>query len=41
MAPFVVTIAADKNGKIYMTKNYETHEKIIADLKSKGLWLEW
>lgn len=32
---------ADKNGKIYMTKDFATHEKVIADLKSKGLWLEW
>ena len=32
---------ADKNGKVYLTKNYETHNKVIADLKSKGLWLEW
>ena len=32
---------ADKNGKIYLTKNYETHNKVIADLKNKGLWFEW
>ena len=32
---------ADKNGKVYLTKNYETHNKVIADLKSKGLWYEW
>ena len=32
---------ADKNGKVYLTKTYETHQKVIADLKDKGLWLEW
>ena len=32
---------ADKNGKIYLTKSYETHNKVIADLKNKGLWFEW
>lgn len=32
---------ADKNGKVYLTKNYETHNKVIADLKNKGLWFEW
>lgn len=32
---------ADKNGKIYLTKSYETHNKVVADLKNKGLWLEW
>ena len=32
---------ADKNGKVYLTKSYETHNKVIADLKSKGLWFEW
>lgn len=32
---------ADKNGKVYLTKSYETHNNVIADLKSKGLWLEW
>ena len=32
---------ADKNGKVYLTKSYETHNKVIADLKNKGLWLEW
>ena len=32
---------ADKNGKVYLTKSYETHNKVIADLKNKGLWFEW
>ncbi len=32
---------ADKNGEIYLTKTYETHNKVIADLKDKGLWFEW
>lgn len=32
---------ADKNGEIYLTKTYETHNKVIIDLKDKGLWFEW
>lgn len=32
---------ADKNGKVYLTKTYETHQKVINDLKDKGLWFEW
>ncbi len=32
---------ADKNGKVYLTKSYETHQKVINDLKNKGLWFEW
>ena len=32
---------ADRNGKVYLTKSYETHNKVIANLKNKGLWLEW
>ena len=32
---------ADKNGKVYLTKDYETHNKLIIDLKDKGLWFEW
>jgi len=32
---------ADKNGKVYLTKSYETHNKVINDLKNKGLWFEW
>ncbi len=32
---------ADRNGKVYLTKTYADHEKIIAELKSEGLWLEW
>ena len=32
---------ADKNGKIYLTKSYETHNRVIEDLKNKGLWFEW
>lgn len=32
---------ADKNGKVYLTKDYETHNKVILDLKNKGLWFEW
>lgn len=30
--------AADKNRKTYFTKTYDEHKKVIADLKSKGLW---
>lgn len=32
---------ADKNGKVYLTKSYETHNKVVQDLKDKGLWFEW
>lgn len=32
---------ADKNGEVYLTKDYETHNKLIIDLKDKGLWFEW
>lgn len=32
---------ADKNGEVYLTKDYETHNKVIIDLKDKGLWFEW
>ena len=31
----------DKNGKVYLTKDYDTHNKVILDLKNKGLWFEW
>jgi len=30
---------ADKNGKVYFTKNNVEHEAIISDLMNKGLWL--
>ena len=29
---------ADKNGKVYFTKNNEEHTKMIKTLKNKGLW---
>lgn len=32
---------ADKNGKVYLTKTMTEHDRIIEDLKTKGLWLEW
>ena len=32
---------ADKNGKVYFTKNNGEHEAIINDLINKGLWLEY
>ena len=31
----------DKKGKVYLTEDYETHNKIIKKLKAEGLWLEW
>ena len=31
----------DKNGKVYLTKDLQAHEKVIKDLKNKGLWFEW
>ena len=31
----------DKNGKVYLTKDYETHNKTIKKLQTEGLWLEW
>lgn len=31
----------DKNGKVYLTRDYENHNKVIENLKSEGLWLEW
>ena len=31
----------DKKGKVYLTEDYETHNKIINKLKAEGLWLEW
>lgn len=32
---------ADKNGKVYFTKNNEEHTKIIKTLKSEGLWFTY
>lgn len=32
---------ADKNGKIYLTKSYDAHNKLISELKAEGLWFEW
>lgn len=32
---------SDKNGKIYATKTYAEHNKVIEDLKSKNLWFEY
>lgn len=32
---------ADKNGKVYFTKNNGEHETAINDLRNKGLWLEY
>lgn len=32
---------ADKNGKVYFTKTTSEHDRVISDLKSKGLWFEY
>lgn len=32
---------ADKNGKVYYAKTNSDHEKIIAELKEKGLWITY
>lgn len=32
---------SDKNHKLYFTKTLEEHEKMISNLQSEGLWLEW
>lgn len=32
---------ADKNGKLYFTKNNEEHLQIVNQLKSEGLWFEY
>ncbi|MDO5555460.1 MAG: endolytic transglycosylase MltG [Clostridia bacterium] len=32
---------ADKNGKLYFTKTDSEHNKIVSELKSQGLWLEY
>lgn len=32
---------SDKNGKIYLAKTYAEHNKIIDDLKAKGLWFTY
>ena len=32
---------ADKNGKVYFTKNYESHQAMISKLKREGLWFTY
>lgn len=32
---------ADKNGKVYFSKTVSEHDRIISDLKTKGLWFEY
>ena len=32
---------ADKNGQLYFTKNASEHNRIINELKEKGLWFEY
>ncbi len=36
-----IFFVADKNGKIYFSKTDKEHNKIISELKSEGLWLEY
>ncbi len=36
-----IFFVADKNGKLYFSNTNEEHNKIISDLKSKGLWFEY
>lgn len=33
-----IFFVADKNGKLYFSKNNTEHEKVIKELKSEGLW---
>lgn len=32
---------ADKNGKVYFSKTVSEHDRIISDLRTKGLWFEY
>ena len=32
---------ADKNGKVYFSKTSSEHDRIISDLRTKGLWFEY
>ena len=32
---------ADKNGKVYFSKTTSEHDRIISDLRTKGLWFEY
>lgn len=32
---------ADKNGKVYFSKTVSEHDRIILDLRTKGLWFEY
>ena len=34
-------LVAGKNNKVYFTKTFEEHEKVISKLQDEGLWLEW
>lgn len=36
-----IFFVADKNGKLYFTKNTSEHNKIIMELKEEGLWFEY
>ena len=36
-----IFFVADKNGKLYFTKNTSEHNKIITELKEEGLWFEY
>lgn len=32
---------SDKNNKLYFTKTFNEHERMITKLQNEGLWLEW
>ena len=36
-----IFFVADKNGKLYFSKTNQEHDRIINDLKNKGLWFEY
>lgn len=36
-----IFFVADKNGKLYFTKTASEHNRIISELKEKGLWFEY
>ena len=36
-----IYFVADKSGKVYFSKTNSEHNKIISELKTKGLWFEY
>lgn len=36
-----IFFVADKNGKVYFSKTIGEHDKIISELRTKGLWFEY